>query len=278
MPPWLIDLLITLRGLTIWLFMLTAVFVPLERLFARTPQTILRPHLLADLGYYFLTGMIPTLVLAFPLGAVAAIGRGLIPGDYYSWVARLPIWTQVAAGFAIGELGFYWGHRTMHQVPALWRYHAIHHEPARMDWLINSRAHPIDIIFTRMCGLTLIAIAGLGSPGAGTRSLVPVLVLFAGTFWSFFIHSNIGWRLGWLEYLLSTPHFHHWHHSRDDHVNHNYASILPFYDRIFGTYHMPHRTWPPSYGIAAANRPEVLLAARRGEAASGEIASDREAA
>jgi len=260
MSPELMHLLLILRSQIIWLFLLIALFVPLERLFAVNRQPTLRPRMLVDLGYYFLTGLIPTLILAFPLGAIAALSRQLVPDSYFLWVAMLPIWIQIAAAFVIGELGFYWGHRAMHQVPWLWRYHATHHEPERMDWLINSRAHPIDIIFTRMCGLSLVSIAGFGAPGSGSGSSIPVLVLIAGTVWSFFIHSNIGWRLGWLEHVLSSPRFHHWHHSRIDHVNRNYASILPLYDRIFGTHHLPPTAWPPSYGIAPENRPDMTIA------------------
>ena len=265
MSPELMHLLLTVRSLIVWLFLLIAVFVPLEWLFAVNRQPLMRPHLLADVGYYFLTGLIPSLILAVPLGMIAGIARQVIPEGWYMWIDAQPIGLQIVAAFIVGEFGFYWAHRTMHQVPWLWRFHATHHEPVRMDWLINSRAHPVDIIFTRMFGLTLVAIAGFGSPGSGSGSLVPVLVLIGGTFWSFFIHANIGWRIGWLEYLVSTPHFHHWHHSRDDHVNHNYASILPFYDRIFGTYYSPRGQWPPSYGIAAENSPDVLIAAQRGE-------------
>lgn len=263
MSPELIQVLLMLRSQVVWLFLLIAIFVPLERLFAVNRQPALRPQMLADLGYYFLTGLIPTLILAFPLGAIAALSRQIIPQAYFLWIVALPIGVQIVAAFVIGELGFYWGHRLMHEVPWLWRFHATHHEPERMDWLINSRAHPVDIIFTRMCGLSLVSIAGFGSPGSGSGSIVPVLVLLGGTLWSFFIHANISWRLGWFEHIVSSPRFHHWHHSRVDHINRNYSSILPFYDRIFGTHYLPPKAWPPSYGIAPENRPEVLIAAQR---------------
>jgi sterol desaturase/sphingolipid hydroxylase (fatty acid hydroxylase superfamily) len=264
MPPELVHLLRTAGSLTIWLVLLTAVFVPLERLAAVHRQPTLRQGLLADLGYYFMSGFIPVVILAFPLAMIAATARLLLPAGYYIWVIGLPIWLQILAALIIGEFGFYWGHRIMHQVPWLWKFHATHHDPVRMDWLINTRAHPIDIIFTRMAGLSLVAIAGLGAPGAGSGSIVPVVVLLIGTFWAFFIHSNLKVSLGWFEHILSSPRFHHWHHSRDDHPNHNFASVLPIYDRIFGTQYLPPKQWPPSYGIAPENSPEALAAAAYG--------------
>jgi sterol desaturase/sphingolipid hydroxylase (fatty acid hydroxylase superfamily) len=261
MPPELAHLLKTAGSLTVWLILLAAIFVPLERLAAVHRQPTLRKGLLADLGYYFMSGFIPVVILAFPLAAIAATARQLLPEGYYIWVIGLPIWLQILAALIVGEFGFYWGHRIMHQVPGLWKFHATHHDPVRMDWLINTRAHPIDIIFTRMAGLSLVAIAGLGAPGAGSGSLVPVVVLLIGTFWAFFIHSNLKVSLGWFEHIFSSPRFHHWHHSRDDHPNHNFAAMLPIYDRIFGTQYLPRKQWPPSYGIAAENSPEALAAA-----------------
>jgi len=97
---------------------------------------------------------------------------------------------------------------------------------------------------------------GLAQPAAGRKlDLVPLLVLLVGTIWGFFIHSNVRWRFGWLELLLSTPAFHHWHHTNDDHIDKNYASMLPIMDRLFGTWYVPKKQWPPKYGINAPMDP-----------------------
>lgn len=48
-PPLAFD---TFR-LGVWLVLLVVVFVPLERLWARHPQKVLRRGFLTDLGYYF---------------------------------------------------------------------------------------------------------------------------------------------------------------------------------------------------------------------------------
>ena len=48
--------------------------------------------------------------------------------------------------------------------------------------------------------------------------------------------------------MLATPAFHHWHHTRCEHANRNFASMLPLLDKLFGTWHLPD-TWPAAYGI-----------------------------
>jgi len=77
-----------------------------------------------------------------------------------------------------------------------------------------------------------------------------------GTTWSFFIHSNIRVRLGPLEWLVSTPAFHHWHHTNDQNRDHNFAAVFPLIDRLFGTAWLP-KHWPPVYGIDAKVPPTL---------------------
>jgi hypothetical protein len=74
-------------------------------------------------------------------------------------------------------------------------------------------------------------------------------VLFIGSLWSYFIHANVRWRLGPLEEIISSPAFHHWRHTFEDHKDHNYASMLPVMDRVFGTFYLP-KAWPADYGAA----------------------------
>src|SRR5206468_3639184 len=145
---------------------------------------------------------------------------------------------------------YYWGHRWSHEVPVLWRFHSIHHSAEAMDFLVHTRAHPLDMAFGRFCGLVPIYVLGLGGPVNLEGSVVPVVVSLVGTAWGFFIHGNLRCRFGPLEWLVSTPAFHHWHHTRTGPINRNYASTLPLLDWVFGSLYLP-RDWPKDYGIQA---------------------------
>ena len=43
----------------------------------------------------------------------------------------------------------YASHRAYHEVPFLWRIHAVHHSPEAMDWLSGSRLHFLEPLITR---------------------------------------------------------------------------------------------------------------------------------
>ncbi len=66
--------------------------------------------------------------------------------------------------------------------------------------------------------------------------------------WGFFIHANVKWRFGWLEWIVVTPAFHRWHHVAGEHQDMNYAALLPVFDYLFGTLYLPARELPPRYG------------------------------
>ena len=79
-----------------------------------------------------------------------------------------------------------------------------------------------------------------------------MLLTFSG-FLAIFIHANIKWRFGWLEWLIATPPFHHWHHTNDgpEYINKNFAGLLPWVDKLFGTFYLPKNRLPEKYGIDA---------------------------
>jgi len=231
----------------LWLLLLALIFLPLERLFALHPKKFFRKALAQDVGYYFISGIVPGLLLAFPLSLVALAAHAVVPYRMQAAVAAWPLWQRILGGLVVGEIGFYWGHRWTHEIPFLWRFHSVHHSAEHVYFLISSRAHPIDNVFIRLCGMIPAYILGVASPLTPTGSLVPVIIVLVATMWGFFIHSNLRWRLGPLEWLVATPAFHHWHHTLREPRDRNYASMLPWMDWIFGTFYLP-KQWPSAYG------------------------------
>ena len=244
------GLLLDAARLSVWLVLLIAIFVPLEQLCGLHPAKIWRKQIGVDLAWYFINSLLPAAVLSVPLALASRVLQGTNPGGFYSTMAALPFGLKLFLVLLVNDIGAYWGHRAMHAHLTLWRFHAVHHSPEELDWLVNTRAHPFDMIFVRFAGLAPVYLLGLAqTTGTHIDPAVAILLIF-GTLWTFFIHANMRVRLGPLEWLISSPAFHHWHHTKDDHRDHNFAFVFPFIDRIFGTAWLP-KHWPAVYGIGA---------------------------
>ena len=281
--PQIQEFLTSVFRLSLWLVILTAMFVPLERLFAAHPQKIFRKQIITDLSYYFLSSLLPAVLLSFPVALLAWSVRQAVPETFLQTMNSLPLWAKTLIGLVASEVGYYWGHRLSHEIPFLWKFHSIHHSAEQIDYLVNTRAHPIDMVFGRLCFLVPLYLLGLGGPMKTKESFVapvivtligliwsltaadvsyieygvPLIVTLIGTSWGFFIHANLKWRFGPLEWLISTPAFHHWHHTKTP-INRNYASTLPWLDVIFGTFYLPKSEFPTTYGIRA-KMPDSLV-------------------
>ena len=227
------------------LIVYSAVFIPLERLFARRPdQPIFRRAWRTDLVYFFLSAlMIQVTTLLTMKPAMVVFAWAANPG-MQRWIAGQPFVLQFAAILLLTDFTQYWVHRAFHVVPALWRFHEIHHSAETMDWLAGSRLHLVDVAVTR--GLTYVPIYVLGFAEAPLFAYVAFVSIQAT-----FIHANVRFRFGMLRRLIATPQFHHWHHSAErEAVNKNFAVHLPVLDWVFGTFYLPEHRWPASYGLS----------------------------
>jgi sterol desaturase/sphingolipid hydroxylase (fatty acid hydroxylase superfamily) len=252
-----LGLAIDVSRACILLALIVAVFAPLERLFSVRPGKLFEKGWSVNLEWYFVNTLTISFLLGPPAALIAWIVHSLLPVSVTGAAAGLPLGARMIAAMIVGEIGFYWGHRLSHEIPLLWRFHAVHHSATHVSFLVNTRAHPVDMIFTRLCGLALLYATGLASPVGPNPTLVPAVVLFVGSLWSYFIHANLRFRLGPFEEILTSPAFHHWHHTFEDHKDHNYAAMLPFIDRLFGTFYLP-KSWPAEYGTATPV-PETLV-------------------
>jgi lathosterol oxidase len=229
--------------------LLTLVFVPLERAFPlRASQKTFRFGWATD-GMHFLVSHLAVQTLSFltllPATTLAAVWQ---PQWLHQFVRSQPLWAQFLEIVLLADLCQYWAHRAFHSVPLLWRMHAVHHSSVAMDWLAGSRLHVVDVLVTR--GLVLVPLFLLGF----AQPAFYAYVVFVG-FHAVFIHANVRFRFGWLDYVITTPRGHHWHHAVQP-ADKNFAVHLPLLDRVFGTQHLPGDEWPPEYGISGPRVPE----------------------
>jgi sterol desaturase/sphingolipid hydroxylase (fatty acid hydroxylase superfamily) len=124
-----------------------------------------------------------------------------------------------------------------------------------MDWLAGSRLHVVDVVLTR--GLTFVPLFVLGFDRAPLVAYLVFVSLHA-----VFIHANVSWTFPrWVEALVVTPRFHHWHHAIEaEAIDKNFAVHFPWIDRLFGSYYGPPGQWPAGYGIAGHPVPEGFVA------------------
>ena len=90
----------------------------------------------------------------------------------------------------------------------------------------------------------------------------PDIFLLVGPFniiTSCLVHANLNWTFGPLRYVLVSPVFHRWHHTRAVRDK-NFASTFAIWDVMFGTSYMPAGVRPSDYGIDDAEMPDGMWA------------------
>lgn len=163
--------------------------------------------------------------------------------DPHATLAGLPFWPQVILSILVYDLLFYWAHRLAHTVPALWRFHAVHHCAHRVTFLNAYRVHPVDVLWRRF-----VPLLGLLLCGPSHDAFVAATVI--GTVLATVTHLNIDLRHGWLNYLVGTNEIHRWHHSTVHDEAKNFGAIT-LWDQLFGTFHYPRdRDMPARLGLA----------------------------
>ena len=169
--------------------------------------------------------------------------------DGFGPLAVLPLWAQALTFLVVSDFLTYWIHRGFHGV-SLWKYHAVHHSSEDLDWISAARFHPVNIFL----GTVLVDVALL------LAGISPNVMLWVGPFTtatSAMVHANLNWTFGPFKYVLACPVFHRWHHTALDRGgSSNFAGTFPIWDVLFGTFYMPEKVLPDTYGIDDKSFPE----------------------
>jgi sterol desaturase/sphingolipid hydroxylase (fatty acid hydroxylase superfamily) len=158
----------------------------------------------------------------------------------------------------LADFAAYLVHYLQHKIPFLWEFHKVHHSASVMHPLTNFREHPVDNLAYNIVNSTLAGvILGMSIFLFGRKFDQPSILGwnilgFAFTFLAYNLrHSHIWLRWpGKLVYVFGCPAHHQVHHScHPDHIDKNFAFMLPVWDVLFGTFCLPETNKDVKFGL-----------------------------
>lgn len=239
----------TLQGLLIGFAVLGVLFALLQAIWPSVRgQRIFRKGFLTDCVYWIFTPLvtrtitpIAVVIAIVPLAAVYGVPWDRFRSGFGP-MAELPAGTQAALVFVCGDFLGYWQHRFFHG-RQLWPFHAVHHSSEELDWLSSVRLHPINDVGSRI--FQAVPILAMGFDPRVVAIYAP-----AATFYAILLHANLSWDYGPFRYLIASPRFHRWHHTKAaEGQDKNFAGFFPFWDLLFGTFFMPKGRQPTVFGV-----------------------------
>ena len=166
-----------------------------------------------------------SVALAMIFSALIVFGDYLISSESVAWY-----WVIVEAIIAlmVYDFMYYFFHRAMHHPKAMKYCHGVHHYIRHPTAFESIYVHPFEGIggvFLMLLGVAIVGPISIASF---------VLALFIYNSCNILVHANITWDsklMGLANYWARRHDIHH-----GVHLNRNYASIFPFWDKMFGTY------------------------------------------
>ncbi len=174
-------------------------------------------------------------------------------GSSNLWPHEWSVAIQVILMLLTADFLRYWLHRASHEWPPLWRLHAVHHSPHKLYWFNVGRFHPLEKCLQMLFDTLPFILVGV-------KKEVIALYLVFYSINGFFQHCNIQLALGPLNYLISGPELHRWHHSKlTKESNQNYGNNLIVWDLAFGTWFLPKTRQVGELGLMNPDYPLSFL-------------------
>ena len=169
------------------------------------------------------------------------------------WPHSWSVWVQMLLMMFSADFLRYWLHRAAHEWIPLWRVHTVHHSVQKLYWLNVGRFHPIDKSLQFLCDALPFILLGVSDE-------VLMLYFVVYSIKGFFQHSNVDTKLGWLNYIISGPEIHRWHHSKAiKESNTNYGNNVIVWDILFGTFFLPKNRVVGELGLLNRNYPSDFM-------------------
>ncbi|MCZ8374262.1 MAG: sterol desaturase family protein [Beijerinckiaceae bacterium] len=139
-----------------------------------------------------------------------------------------PLWATILAAVILKDFSDYWVHRVLH-TRALWPIHAVHHSDTHVNGFTTFRVHALELVLMGLFYIVLLS--GVGLPAEAVAAAYVITALHNA-----YVHFEVDIDHGRLNWLLSSPRFHRWHHADvPDAYGKNLANMIPLWDILFGT-------------------------------------------
>lgn len=153
-----------------------------------------------------------------------------LPNSWWIWIIML-----LATDFV-----WYWYHRLGHEINIFWGAHIVHHQSEEFNYTVAARITTLQAIVRNIFWCIL--------PFVGFQPSLVMAILVVHGVYSFFTHTQVIGKLGWLEYIFITPSLHGVHHASDEkYLDKNYGDVFVFWDKLFGTFQTEEEK--PHYGL-----------------------------
>jgi sterol desaturase/sphingolipid hydroxylase (fatty acid hydroxylase superfamily) len=149
--------------------------------------------------------------------------------------------------FVAYDFGRFVAHSLLHDVPALWAFHQVHHSAEVLTPMTAYRAHPLDLLVMAwvpalLTGLATWVFNRLSEGQVGFFTFLGLHVLL----WSVNLIDNLRHSHVWVTYgpvvgrWIVSPAHHQLHHSCEPrHMGCNRGFSLAIWDRLYGSLRMP---------------------------------------
>jgi sterol desaturase/sphingolipid hydroxylase (fatty acid hydroxylase superfamily) len=216
----------------------------------RAPRSPLGPRLIVNACVSVLA-LITAYFVVTPVAMAALRTVSLERVGILQW-AGPPAAVEMAMGFLLMDLSFYYWHMANHKLRFLWRFHNVHHIDPALDVSTAFRFHFGEVALSAVFRVIQIALIGV-------TPLTFALYEIAFELNTLLQHSNVRLPLAverWLNKVLVTPRMHGVHHSdvrREN--NSNYSVVFSCWDRVHRTLRLNIPQARIVIGIPAYRRP-----------------------
>jgi len=200
-----------------------------------------------------------SVLLPYLYSSATAVSAGAIVSFFFGGgLVRLPAdgwWFAIslAVYVLVGDLYRFWMHRLSHIVPFLWEMHSFHHSAEAVTFVTGARHHWLERVVTDAF-----------FPFFAIILQTPPEVVLVGNIVYFIpdgcAHLNVRFSLGRFVMWINSPQYHRIHHStRPEHIDKNFASLLPLWDIVFNTAWRPGQDEFPTTGLPDGEKPRSVL-------------------